>query len=378
MMDKISILFASDNNYIPFLCVAIQSVLDNSSAVNEYEIILLSDNISEIKKEVILSTYNTDNVSLKIIEISNILNEHNFSFRCEQLTRSAFSRLFLPELLPDYKKVLYMDCDIIAKTDVSDLFNTNIDDVLVAVIKDRYVDIKRHIDSDVYNHVKNNVGLDDTEDYFNSGIVLLNLEKFRQIYTVDYMVKIAASRIWMWEDQDVLNKLCKGNVLWLPAKWNVLWGLDIFVREKMFMQKDYLEAFKCPSIVHYAGGCIPTKAFEDYFSVDFWRIARITPYYESLLASYTKNKVYNELESFKSHIETIASSTSALVYNELENCRRQIGSKKKNRVKKIIKKLIGKLFKHTISQIEVEEKQNNDNLMALLQEIKCQIGENNE
>lgn len=348
--DNVAICLASDDNYVPYLAVAIQSVLQKACVGKGYDFLILSDNISHVNRRMLEAMVVRENAKIRFVEISNLLGEYQFSFRCKQLSRCAFARLLLPQLLEAYSKSLYLDCDVIASADVSKLYEIEITDYMVAAVKDPYVDILRKSEVNESAHIRNEVGLSDENAYFNSGVLLLNLDAFRKKYSSEEMLDLASSREWMWEDQDVLNKLCKGHVKWIQPGWNLIWGQDEQIRAMMRINREYNEAYNNPFIIHYAGGCLPTKSLLDDFGADFWIVARKTPYYEKLYDMHIQ-LLYNEF----------VDRTNS---DNVENI-----SCKPSRTKNFIKKLVTKLVGSIITPIRVEEKKYCEISKSLLEEL---------
>lgn len=367
--NNIEIVLASDNNYVDFLCVAIQSVIENASEDNNYDFIVLSDDISWLNKEKIASLSDKDNISIRFYDVGEMLQHYHFSFRCEQLSRSAFSRMLLPEILPAYHKVLYLDCDIVAQSDIAELYNTDINEFLVGAVKDRFVSILRRSNRLENTHIAKNVGLDTKDEYFNSGVLLFNLDMFRECYSINYVMEICTSRKWMWEDQDVLNFLCRGKVKWLTAEWNMFWGLDMQIRDMMMTDLEYYQAFKHPKIIHYAGGCLPTKTLNDIYSMEFWKVARKTLYYENLLLRCV-DKLYADKHG-QDCSQSVINKSGKVIEKIKKCCKGMLIA-----LKKPIKWLVSKATLTVIWDNYCAQKEYNDNITNTIGVINNMIDQN--
>ena len=123
---EIPICFATDDNYVPFLSVAIASLLDNSSVENYYRIFILitqlkDENINKIKK------LEKPNSSIEFISLAKELDKIQDMFHLrDYYSKETYYRIFIPNLFPQYKKILYLDCDITVIGDISELYNTHI------------------------------------------------------------------------------------------------------------------------------------------------------------------------------------------------------------------------------------------------------------
>ena len=123
----IPVFFAVDDGYIPFLGIALKSLIDNASDENKYQIKILytnvsSENIRRIKK------YEKENINIEFVDLNKQLED----IKEKLYTRNYFSnttyyRLFIPELYPEYKKAIYIDSDTICLTDIANLYNIDME-----------------------------------------------------------------------------------------------------------------------------------------------------------------------------------------------------------------------------------------------------------
>lgn len=282
--NNIPIVFSTDNNYAPLLAVALRSLVDNGSMDNNYDVIVLSDNVDYLNKEQLQKVvYEHANFSLRFVEVSGELNKLTFQFNNAQLSRATFMRLFIPKYLSLFEKVMYLDCDIVLRNDAAILYEYNIDGYMIGAVRDVHIGEVGKNRAEFNDYVINDVGLGKVEDYFNAGVLLLNLKEIEKKYTSKELIDIAVSRKWKWEDQDVLNNTCAGSVYYLPYNWNVFWVADNVTQHMMEMNIEYSEALLNPLLIHYAAGSLPVKRCEDRFFDEFWKYARNTSYYELLV-----------------------------------------------------------------------------------------------
>lgn len=123
------------------------------------------------------------------------------------LSAAVYTRLLLAELMPTVENVLYLDSDVVVLSDLSPLLSTDVSGVGVAAVQDHF-----------WRHGPNDP---DSTGYFNSGVMLLNLEFWRrnslQVRFESY-VRNQFCRFW---DQDALNYVCREAWLELDPRWNV-------------------------------------------------------------------------------------------------------------------------------------------------------------
>lgn len=164
------------------------------------------------------------------------------------ITKAAFYRLLLSEILPDIPKVLYLDSDIVVRHSLIPLWNTEIEDYAVGVVPDGLEGTK-----EIYERLNYPSQL----GYFNTGVMLVNLDYWRNHNLVtgfmDFLRNHAGDLLFA--DQDVLNPtLCESKKN-LPIKYNstflYLWEKPQYDYRKY--EKEVIEAREDPVIVHFAG-----------------------------------------------------------------------------------------------------------------------------
>ena len=304
--NNIAIAAACNEKFVPYMAVLLQSICEQAEQKNNYDILVLTQDISEKSKK-ILSLIIGDKSNFKI----RYLNPTPYIQGCSFYIRGHFSietyfRLVLPELLPDYKKILYLDSDMVVLDDVAKLYNESIDGYLLGACYDADT-------AGLYNGYEPNkkaymdqvLQLKHPYQYFQAGTLLINLETFRATYTVEKKLQYAASRKFQLLDQDILNKLCEGRVRYIDMSWNMMVDYagirkeQIITKAPAWLNEMYLEARKHPKIIHYAGSEKPWKHPEMDFGSVFWQYARRTPYYETLLRDMTLASIQEKEEKRK-------------------------------------------------------------------------------
>ena len=118
----IPICFATDDNYVPFLTVALASLLDNASKENFYNIYILTSNLS-LENTNSIKKHETENSSIEFVSLSNELDKVQSMFHLrDYYSKETYYRIFIPNLFPQYEKVIYLDCDITVLGDISELY----------------------------------------------------------------------------------------------------------------------------------------------------------------------------------------------------------------------------------------------------------------
>jgi lipopolysaccharide biosynthesis glycosyltransferase len=189
-------MFTIDNNYVIPLAVAIKSMLDNFPKDRELEIIVADVGILEENRVKLSEIYPIRFEKLNIDRVRNI--KINIVYH----TSAIFARLFMPEVLYNLNKILYFDPDIIIKEDISKLWDMNVSNYVLAAAQDDTIPERE-------NYI-----------YFNSGVMLMNLDKWRKENISEKAIEYVSKNITNHTDQDALNDILKGNYLRFSKKWN--------------------------------------------------------------------------------------------------------------------------------------------------------------
>ena len=120
----VPVFFSCDNNYLPFLSVALRSMIDNLNPATVCRVYVLNDGLNR-EGVARLNAMQTENVTIEFVDvrpqIAPILEKLNLR---DYYTPSIYYRLFIPTLFPQYSKALYLDADIAVTGDITKLYNT--------------------------------------------------------------------------------------------------------------------------------------------------------------------------------------------------------------------------------------------------------------
>ena len=189
----------------------------------------------------------------------------------EPYSPAIYFRLMIAELLGGLDKVIYLDADTLAMRDLSGLFDINVDNVALAAMPDYamyYFELMSGVPvgdtrKPVIAYLRRKLGIDyfNPSDYFNSGVMTINLKAWRERNIgAECLRFIAGAGRLQWPDQDALNVVCGGEYEPLDARWNAFarWcdGVSNFGRSEAL---DALQDAwtRDPWIVHFSGDCKP-------------------------------------------------------------------------------------------------------------------------
>ncbi|OJU52170.1 MAG: stress protein [Bacteroidales bacterium 45-6] len=263
---NIPLVIAFTPNYFIPAATCLLSILKHSDKSDKFDVIvLLSKDLPQVMKDK-LHRFGGERMSFTYLNLEGRLAD---IYVDEKYTVAASYRLLLPDLLPEYDKVLYIDCDVIVRNNLAELYRSvELRDNYMAGVFEATLDFQiPHLEA---------IGCKPGE-YINSGFLIMNLTKLRQDNMASKFIEASKAEYLEFPDQDVINQLCKGKILGLPPYCNSI--RTFFLPQykssflKFYSEKDW-QAVQEHGTVHYTG----TKPW-DSFTVEFkvwWQ------YYEAL------------------------------------------------------------------------------------------------
>lgn len=302
-LNNIPITLTSSAFYLPYLSITLQSIIDTASIENNYDILIIHREISEEKQRCVQAmAEGKDNISIRFVEMAQSLASLDYNFR-EGYSPESFYRVVMAFVFPNYDKMLYLDCDVIALQDVAELYQIDLDGYLVAAAKDSNGIASTLLDwQGRKSYVLEQMNLDHIDDYFQSGVMLFNLAQIRKELKLNEILDIACAPFIIWGDQDALNIICKNRVKYLDLRWNTIINHKNITLGQLNrvdhpeLLRLYLEARQSPAIVHYAGQQ-PWKKADVDLAEYFWPVARRSPFYETLIERMVLEQNGKSLES---------------------------------------------------------------------------------
>lgn len=247
-VDYLPIVFVSNGAGATMLGVALYSLLASKRPTTFYRIYILEDGLSAGDKEKILSLQAAYGCSISFIPIGPVLRSH-VTKEFAQWPSTVYGRLFLPSLLPEEKRVLYLDIDVLVVRDLSEVFAASLGSSLLGAVYQRQ--------DAVAARWKQRLGIPPPYPYFNSGVLLMDLKGMRREGTekrlADYLRRHEGELVC--PDQDVLNAVLYDRVRGVHPQWNWPHSLS---RRFLFRYKRMKARWgDCPSYVMAQAVCRP-------------------------------------------------------------------------------------------------------------------------
>ena len=295
MKREIPIFFASDNNYAPFLAVAMRSLLENASNESIYRIYVLyvdlsRDNIEKLKKSVVDSPVE---YFLEFRSLAEEMENSSGTFHLrDYYTKETYCRIFIPRIFPQYEKIIYIDSDTAVVGDISRLYDVELGENVVAAAREDVIDLVP-----VYGeYIEKNLGLS-AETFFSAGVMLVNAGKYRELdFESAFLTLLGNYTFLVTQDEDYLNVLCGGKHLLLDQGWN----------KGAFDSAGFDDS--TVKIIHYKLNYKPWHFPETKWADVFWKYAEKTDFFsecKKTLDSYTDDDRREAQAGFDILVENI-------------------------------------------------------------------------
>lgn len=238
---------AADDRYLPHAAAMLHSVAGRRGALDLHAHVLHPEGLDSTRLDRLAGMLDGLGAGFTAhpIESSRLLGLPDMLGR--GITQTMWLRIFLPELMADEPRVLYLDCDVIALDDLGPLWSVDLGDALVGAVANVW---------EPWNlgHPER-LGIDPA-DYFNSGVLLLNLDAMRASGATQRLLDHAREHAGdlVWPDQDALNVVLGPGHVALHPRWNAMNSVLAFENAVDVFGEDALaEARARPALRHFEG-----------------------------------------------------------------------------------------------------------------------------
>lgn len=210
---RLNLLYQFNEKYAPYAGVSITSVLMNNREIEEICIYILGEGLAEESEKRLENLAREYRRNLIFIDTDQLVDKMKaLDMPTYRGSYAANMRLFLDEVLDSsVDKVLYLDADTVVDTSLEALLRMDMHGKSIGMV----------LDSLGESH-KEQIGLSKKDEYFNSGVILFDLKRWREKrYSEKIAGHVAEERNnYPAPDQDLLNIVCKGDILRLDIKYN--------------------------------------------------------------------------------------------------------------------------------------------------------------
>lgn len=246
---RIPLVFASDESYAMPLATALRSIVETTNTVDAIDVYVLYSSFGSVSRARIAQTVPPGRLSLHWIPTD--LTRFEMFSTSEYISTLTYARLLIPERLPrSLSRVLYLDADILALKDLSELRDFDLNGTAIGAVRDR-IDSRIKAGETLWtNGIPWTNSLPSVKDYFNAGVLLIDLDRWREERiserALEYLREHPRSPL---SDQDALNVACDGAWTRLETRWNFQNDCETRVTRMAVADR--------PAILHFNGQLKP-------------------------------------------------------------------------------------------------------------------------
>ena len=247
------IVYASDDKFAEILGVSLVSLYESSKDMGDILVYVLDSGISIENRDKLLTVCREyERIDIQFIHARDISKKLEMKVATDRGSLSQYARLFVSSDLPEnLGRVLYLDCDIIIKQSIRELWNLDLQGRTIGALMDAFS-----------KYYRANIDLEENDIMFNSGVMLIDLEKWRKDRVEDKLLEfISRKNGWIQQgDQGALNAVLSKDTYCIEPRFNsVTIFYDFTYKEMMVYRKppefygeeEVCEAVNKPLLIHF-------------------------------------------------------------------------------------------------------------------------------
>ena len=280
----LNIVYVANEAYVSILAVSLYSLYKNHRDVEDLDVYLIQTGISKNSRDILTKMAFDFNRKLNIVNFEHIEEALGTEFVKRKFDISVMARLFVDVLLDEgITRVLYLDCDTLILKDLSKLFAVDLKNKLMAAA----------MEPTINTQVKLDIGMSPVWNYYNSGVLLIDLDKYRKFNIRDRILNYYESikNTSNFSDQDAINGALVGQIMSISPSYNFFanyryWKYKELVKLSrgyaVVPERSFDKARQNPHIIHFAGDDRPWYRFSlNYYKPLYREYKNKAPYIKS-------------------------------------------------------------------------------------------------
>lgn len=284
MTNRINICISASNKFIELGAVMLYSVLYHAKPETNFMFYIIDNGISKENKKSVQSMFKNKKAEVVFINSCDIEKAVGMNIEAGRWTLSTLQRLYISNFLPtDVEKVLYLDCDMLVRGPLNELYDTDLgEEYVIAGAEECLSENNKH-----------NIGLQEQDPCINAGMLLIDLQRWRNFEVGQKCLSFLKENLkhLQFFDQDIINAVLKDRIKVIHQKYNAYTVLfnyqyDEILRyrnaSKFCEPKMYQEAVLDPVIVHFTQDTISVRPWyqngNHKFREEWLEMRNLTPW----------------------------------------------------------------------------------------------------
>lgn len=220
---KTALCVSSSNEYAPYLCVYLKSVIENSN--QKKDIIVFERNISSENKDRIIKFFNNAETSIRFVNPTSLFKGANLYVSHDYFKEECYYRIAAPKLLNKYNKIIFTDLDLIVTDNIFKLADIDMEGHPIAaciepIWQELYMQNNKIYNTDIRSYTNNILKLPSPFQYYNTGVVIFDVKKYNSLNSFEKLLDIVNKNKLLYQEQCALNILFRDDFHTLSNLWN--------------------------------------------------------------------------------------------------------------------------------------------------------------
>jgi lipopolysaccharide biosynthesis glycosyltransferase len=245
---KLNIAYSCNDAYIEHTGISMISLFENNKDFEEIEVFFIAKDVSDKGLFTLKNIAKKYRRKITIVPFDSICYDLSLKDTGRHI-ETIYAKLFFTRI-EGIDKIFYLDSDTVVVDSLKELWEIDLEDFQIAGVETFTVDVKKKL------------SLLPKDNFINDGVALLNLKKLRDDKVLPQFLEFLASHSGNPPllSEGTINKVCKGKILSLHPRFNLLSGL-IFYKQGRFLENENLsnyyddsiikEAIEKPTVIHY-------------------------------------------------------------------------------------------------------------------------------
>ena len=256
----LNVALMTNEDFAPYCATAIASVLRNVGKDTELSFHILTSGLSQEVKGKFYGLKAIKDCAINFVHVNkDDFKDLPLSSANKLIPIESYYRFNLFLGFPELDKILYLDGDMVVLGDITELFNINIDGYCLGMVKDAMINV-----GSIIHNVKHRLQMPPDSNYFNNGVMLINLKECRKHGAYEKLFSWARNNKdkLVWMDQDTVNAALHDKIKEIPEKYNI----QLTYRNNHVA----LNEVEGREVIHYAGPQKPWNTRGMFLSEHFW------------------------------------------------------------------------------------------------------------
>lgn len=290
----VPIVVPSSDFYAPYLACLIQSAAMHNKRDHYLDFIILTKDITkENERKIRAMIAEQKNISVRFVNPSRLLEGKKLFVSKSCFSDQSYYRMLVPWLLKKYDKNILLEADMVCTGDVSDLYEEELEGKSLAAARCLiWQGCMNDPFADNLEYTKRKLKLKTPFDYVNTGVMVMDLQKIREKFTLEEFIHEMQVHKFRYQEQDIINLLFREDIKFLDVKYNWYANLKHPANKRIYDLAPIksIKKFNATEgkaiLTHFAGQPKPWDDFDEPYAEVFWAVARKTPFYELILHRY--------------------------------------------------------------------------------------------